>query len=339
MSRHLAVELLSSYMDEEVTPAQLRLVEGHLSACTDCRRTLAGLRAVVAGVRRLEAVAPPPALSAAVERRVRLASREESGRFRLEDGLKRWAGQPVLAPAFAIVLALGAILYLFAFGVSRSGRHTTRLVVATAPSEENTDSLGKDNQFRADSEAPAAKLPSTSEAKSPPVSESIAPDREPVRAARTRSVSDLLAKAATVAQAAEQVADRRQELNSKVEPVSPEVVEPAEPTRVAGLRREVRSPAATELENVPAVSEMAEVSLGNGASEVRELAGRTFVREGGIWVEVGLEGEPAAEVLDLHLVSVRLEVELSVFRDLGRVRLRIDDRVVEVIYGEAAPRD
>jgi len=245
MSRHLAVKLLSSYMDEEVTPAQLRLVEGHLSACTDCRRAIAGLRAVAAGVRRLEAAAPPPTLSAAVERRVRLASREEPGRFRLEDGLKRWVGQPVLAPAFAIILALGAILYLFAFGVSRSGPHTTRLVVAAAPVDEDTHSLEKPAEFRTDSEVPAPKT-----------------DLDPLGAA-----------------------------------------------------------------------------VGSATSEVRELAGRRFVQKDGIWVEVGLEGEPALEVLDLRLDSVRLEVELSAFRDLGRVRLRIDDRVVEVIYAAAASRD
>ncbi len=353
MSRHLAIELLSSYMDEEVTPAQLRLVEGHLSDCNDCRSTLAGLRAVAAGVRRLEAVAPPPTLSPAVERRARLASLEEPGWFRLEDGLKRWAGQPVLAPAFAIILALGAILYLFAFGVSKGGRHTTRLVVATAPSEEGTDSLGKHNELRADSEAPA--------------SEAIPTDRDPVRPARTRAVSDL---PATAAQAAGQAVDGRQELNSKLEPVLPEVAARAEFTQIAessesatsarvppvgadrlprssekespagtGARGEVRGLAAMQLESVSPVPGIAKASSGDGASEVRELAGRTFVREEGIWVEVGLQGEPVVEILDLRLDSTRLGIELSAFRGLERVRLRVDDRVVEVIYPEAAPRD
>ncbi len=48
MSQHMAVELLSSYLDEEVTQAQLRLVEDHLSACSECRGTLAGLSSIAA---------------------------------------------------------------------------------------------------------------------------------------------------------------------------------------------------------------------------------------------------------------------------------------------------
>ena len=121
MSSHLAIELLSSYLDEEVTTRQLRLVEDHLDDCAECRSTLEGLRSVAQSVRRLESVAPPSTLGVATERRLRIAALEEARGLDIERSLGRWLKQPVLAPVFAIVLALAAILYLFAYGVARRG--------------------------------------------------------------------------------------------------------------------------------------------------------------------------------------------------------------------------
>lgn len=390
MSGHLAVELLSCYMDEETTPAQLRLVEGHLNDCTDCRQTLAGLRAVAAGVRRLEAVAPPPALAAAVERRVRLASLEQPSSFRLEESLRRWTGQPVLAPAFAIVMALGSILYLFAFGVEKGGRATTRLVVAAAPSEQESDSLGRRNELRTESEAPASKTnldrlravegSAKPEAKESPVSVGERTPTAPELVLPASAVPTTVASASPVASAGAgegRPADQRQEPTSALEEILAENTENAESAESADA---TDRPARVEAAESSAAAAAAEVAGSSAAADGvlvverpalvqpewkalqedaeaegdqigkavpgRWLAGRTFVKEADVWVEVGLEGEPASEVVDLRSGPIGLsassgsgglEGELGAFRDLERVRLRVDGRVVEVIYPEARP--
>ncbi len=285
MSQHLAVELLSSYADKEVTPAELRMIEGHLSDCTECRHTLSGLRAVAASVRRLESVAPPPTLSAAVERRVRLAALEEPRGVRLEEGLRRWLGQPVLAPAFAIVLALGAILYLFALGVSEHGRTTTRVIVASAPEEEDRESLGM------------SKIEPSS----------------PERRDQAKAVPTAEAAAVDTAGAVEQ-----------------------DPRR--GARSRVGSGRRTAVAAEPTPSALMEASFADGETETRSLAGREFVKEADVWIEVGLEGQAAAELIDLRTESTDLDDELAAFRSLERVRLRVDDRVVEIIYPAPEPQ-
>ena len=66
--------LLSSYIDGQVSPAEARQVEAHLSTCDECRRELQGLRATVDLLRTLPelevsrafTLASPPAGVAAV---------------------------------------------------------------------------------------------------------------------------------------------------------------------------------------------------------------------------------------------------------------------------------
>lgn len=45
---HLEPELLSAYLDEEVTLAERQLIEAHLPSCADCQKELASLRFTVA---------------------------------------------------------------------------------------------------------------------------------------------------------------------------------------------------------------------------------------------------------------------------------------------------
>jgi len=252
MSSHPAVELLSSYLDREVTRAELRLVEDHLESCGTCRRALAGLSAVSEGVRRLEAVAPPPTLSAEVERRVRLASRETSLSSRLESGVKRWLAQPVLAPVFAIILALGAILYLFAFGLSETERRGTRFVIAAAPSAEA-------------------------------------------------------------------------ELESEDAPAADEPTAPPARGFEAGPRGALER------------AELGDAAR-KGSERWREVAGRRFAAIGGVWVESGLEDREADEVLEWHGDAEGQRPEWAAFEELGRVRIEVENRVVEVVYpGRVAP--
>lgn len=190
--------------------------------------------------------------------------------------------------------------------------------------------------------------PRTSESKSPP-------ERARTSSARSRAVPGLAESAESAANTAnapktsedaDLAAERRQDLTANLKDVSPqvaaEVVASAEPAQVAELAENAENAENSEKGETAGSRALPELTAHAivepsgtaGAAEVRELAGHRFVRGDGIWVEVGVEGEPVAEVLDLRQDSVRLEVDLSAFRELERVRLRIDDRVVEVIYPE-----
>jgi hypothetical protein len=50
---HLEPELLSAYLDDEVTLAERQLIEAHLPTCADCQKELASLRFTVALVQSL----------------------------------------------------------------------------------------------------------------------------------------------------------------------------------------------------------------------------------------------------------------------------------------------
>lgn len=56
---HLDPDLLSAYLDEEVSPAERARVESHLAACASCQQELAALRKTVALLRQLPPVPLP----------------------------------------------------------------------------------------------------------------------------------------------------------------------------------------------------------------------------------------------------------------------------------------
>jgi len=56
---HLADDLLSALVDEELSPAELQAARSHLSTCVECSERLAPLRAIKDLLRRLPEVAPP----------------------------------------------------------------------------------------------------------------------------------------------------------------------------------------------------------------------------------------------------------------------------------------
>ena len=67
--------LLSAYMDNEVTPDELRLVQEHVAGCADCAAILASYRQLRTAVRALPPPPPPPGLRAAVFAHSLLAAR------------------------------------------------------------------------------------------------------------------------------------------------------------------------------------------------------------------------------------------------------------------------
>lgn len=129
MIAHATPEALSSLIDGELPGAERQRVSDHVEGCPSCRARLASMRRVVATLRGLERTAPPPTLALHVERRVALEGRSVSPVERFEERLRRLPLQPSLATFFALVLALAAILYLFAHGVDRAGRRGVPIVV------------------------------------------------------------------------------------------------------------------------------------------------------------------------------------------------------------------
>ncbi len=128
MSGHAKAESLSRYLDAALPEAERRQMESHLERCPACRRRLAGLRRVVDGLGRLPVAAPPEDLAARVAREIHLRGRRSRWRRLVEGGLP----QPLLgAPPMhllALILALGAIVYLFAHGLEMHQRRPTRIV-------------------------------------------------------------------------------------------------------------------------------------------------------------------------------------------------------------------
>ena len=128
MSGHTTAEGLSLYLDASLPAGERRRVEDHLEACPECRQRLDGLRLVVAGLGRLPTAVPPEDMAARVAREIHLRGRR--GRWtRLLDGMP---GPMLSAPPvhlLALVLALGAIVYMFAYGVENRRERPTRIVL------------------------------------------------------------------------------------------------------------------------------------------------------------------------------------------------------------------
>ena len=133
MTGHATAQGLSLYLDADLSPAERRRIEDHLHGCSECRQRLDGLRRVVAGLGRLPTAAPPEDLAARVTREIHLRGRR--GQWaRLLDGMP---GPLLSAPPvhlLALVLALAAIVYMFAQGVENRRDRPTRIVLPNADS-------------------------------------------------------------------------------------------------------------------------------------------------------------------------------------------------------------
>jgi hypothetical protein len=115
---HLSAEILSAYLDEQLSAPERRLAEGHLGGCTDCRNRLEGLRRVAGGLRSLERVAPPAILEHSLRRHLAIDAKERGLRGRLEDRSLAPRRLPThFGLVFATVFAFAAILYLFAHAI------------------------------------------------------------------------------------------------------------------------------------------------------------------------------------------------------------------------------
>lgn len=90
-------EKISGYIDREISPAEVREVEGHLAACESCSTLERRMRVLGVGVARTEATVPPDfreKLFARLEAEELLPRRRSLFVFSL-----RWAAVPLLAAA------------------------------------------------------------------------------------------------------------------------------------------------------------------------------------------------------------------------------------------------
>lgn len=121
MSAHLNIEVLSTYLDDQVSSDERGPLEAHLRSCQQCQEKLTGLRRVSQRLAKLERSAPPAHVVqelaffiARKEQKIGLAEK-------LERALGRVTLQLSLLPLFAVVVALALIAYLLSWGVgSRS---------------------------------------------------------------------------------------------------------------------------------------------------------------------------------------------------------------------------
>lgn len=134
MTAHADVEILSAYLDRELTASEAERLEDHLRDCSRCRHHLDSLSSVVTGLHRLERVEAPSLLASKVRRRVALEREDRALGSWLDRLERRLAGMKLNSATFtlaAVILALAAISYLFIQHVDRAERQRTPLVVTS----------------------------------------------------------------------------------------------------------------------------------------------------------------------------------------------------------------
>lgn len=102
--------LISAYMDNELTPVQLRVMQSHVEGCADCAATLESYRRVRTVIRALPQPVPPSGLREAVFAKATPAYRRRAFFFDL--------GQRGLA-AGALAVMLAAVLFTASLFVNR----------------------------------------------------------------------------------------------------------------------------------------------------------------------------------------------------------------------------
>lgn len=133
MTHNATVELLSRFLDDDVTPAERRRAESLIAVDPEARAIYQGLRGVRGALAELGDAEPPGHLGALIERRVALEA-ERSGLWaRVDLGLRRFLVEPAMLPAFAVVLALAAMIYLLASGIDRFDRSQEPRILRPPP--------------------------------------------------------------------------------------------------------------------------------------------------------------------------------------------------------------
>jgi anti-sigma factor RsiW len=156
MSEHLN-ELLSSYVDDDVTALERMRVESHLAQCEQCRADLEGLRRVVRRAGTLDDRPPANDLWAGIESRLHSADTSDVVPF--APRRRRFAfTMPQLAAAAAVLVAVsagGASL------IMRGTAAPAAPVATGATTKAALVNLAPDAQISAGYEAPIRELQQT----------------------------------------------------------------------------------------------------------------------------------------------------------------------------------
>ena len=134
---HAPVEMLSSYLDGELSRERRLRVERHLQGCEECRHRLEGLHRVVQRLEGLGRISPIPYLEQQVLQSAATREQEESLRDRLDRGaghlhIERW----VWMPTFGMVVALVTIIYLFSWALQSQNQGLPVVLDVESPASE-----------------------------------------------------------------------------------------------------------------------------------------------------------------------------------------------------------
>lgn len=139
---HLSIDMLSAYLDRELSVREVTQVEEHLETCTECGVQLDSLGRVVGRLRSLERMAPPQLLEMDVQRRIALAAPEDNLLGKLDGRLGRLPVQPGILVTFALVFCFAAILFTFAQGLE--DRHPRTIPIILSPAATSTSVASED---------------------------------------------------------------------------------------------------------------------------------------------------------------------------------------------------
>ena len=118
MNRHVTTEQLSAYLDRELGIAEMRQLDAHFNACSDCGAHLVSMRRVLNGLGRVQRAAPPPVIAQQIRRRMAVeAAAPVSPLRRLLFLLSGLALQPHLRTSIAMGLTLVLCVSLVGHGV------------------------------------------------------------------------------------------------------------------------------------------------------------------------------------------------------------------------------
>ncbi|HYO15937.1 MAG TPA: zf-HC2 domain-containing protein [Thermoanaerobaculia bacterium] len=118
MNRHVTTEQLSAYLDRELGIAEMRHLDAHFNACSDCGARLVSMQRVLNGLGRVQRAAAPPAIAQQIRRQIAAeAATPVSPLRRLLSLLSGLALQPHLRTSAAMALTLVLCISLVGHGV------------------------------------------------------------------------------------------------------------------------------------------------------------------------------------------------------------------------------
>ncbi len=130
MSSTDTLELLSRFLDGDVDEPERVRAESLLQEDAEARRLYEGLARVRGRLADLPEVTAPAHLGALVQQRLAVEADEVTVWGRLDRQLRRWLLDPSFLPAFAVLLALAAMIYALSFGIARFERDSGPVILS-----------------------------------------------------------------------------------------------------------------------------------------------------------------------------------------------------------------